>query len=227
MDVEDIASLPEQVSSILTKYPKIDTVRSSQWLLTVCCRRLKLMYEKQVLATAGMQTSFSIKDDSPHVLKTIQSEITINMIGSITLAHLFTPHLLALGRPTSFILVSSGLAYIPLPLYASYNATKAGIHAFALGMRGQLRGTNVHVIELAPPYVESELDTVHKEKNIAIQGGPEKATKPMPLEEYLDKALAELEKENVKEAAVGFAQLGATTWRKAFDPVLENLGFDI
>lgn len=174
-----------------------------------------------------MQTSFSIiSDHDSQTLKKITSEVTTNLTATIILAHLFTPHLLSLGRPAAFITVSSGLAFIPIPLYSSYNATKAGVHAFTVDMRAQLAGTNIHVIELAPPYVESELDVGHREKNIAAQGGAEKAQKPMNQEEYLDKALVELEKEDVREAAVGFAAMGASAWRNTFGPILENIGVD-
>lgn len=106
------------------------------------------------------------------------------------MAHLFTPHLTSLCRPAAFVTTSSGLAFIPVPLYASYNATKAAVHSFTVSMRAQLASTNVHVIELAPPYVDTDLDLVHRERNVAAQGGPEKANKPMPQDEYFEKAMA-------------------------------------
>ena len=178
------------------------------------------------MVLAGMQTSYFIKDTDPSILKSVQAEITTNVTATIVLAQLFTPHLLSLGRPTSFITTSSGLAFVPIPLYPSYNATKAAVHTFTVDMRAQLSGTNVHVIELAPPYVESELDTKHRDRNVEIQGGPEKAIKPMSLDNYLDQALVELEKEDVREAAVGFAKMGSEAWRKTFGPILLSMGFD-
>lgn len=58
------------------------------------------------------------------------------------------------------------------------------------------------------------------------QGGPEKAAKKRKLREYLDKVLVELEKSDVKKAAVGFAQRGVEVWRKAFGPVMKGFRID-
>jgi len=57
-----------------------------------------------------------------------------------------------------------------------------------------------------------------------LQGGYEKAVSPMPLKEYMDSAIAGLQKEDLKEIAVGFSQMGVDAWRGAFGPILENLG---
>jgi len=68
----------------------------------------------------------------------------------------FLPHLKT--RPDALIVnVSSGLAFIPLPLSPVYCATKAAIHSFSQSLRAQLAGTGVTVIELAPPGVETPL----------------------------------------------------------------------
>jgi uncharacterized oxidoreductase len=53
--------------------------------------------------------------------------------------------------------VSSGLAFIPMALTPTYNATKAAIHSYSQALRYQLKSTSVEVIELVPPYVQTEL----------------------------------------------------------------------
>lgn len=55
--------------------------------------------------------------------------------------------------------VSSGLAFIPMPISPVYCATKAAIHSYTQSLRAQLEGTSVTVIELAPPLVETPLFT--------------------------------------------------------------------
>ena len=93
-------------------------------------------------------------------------------------------------------------------------------------LRAQMRGTNVRVVELAPPYVDTELDYAHREMNIEQQGGEEKAVKPMKLEDYLDQSMAGLKEEGKLEVAVGFADMGLSAWRGAFGPILEKFGMD-
>lgn len=65
----------------------------------------------------------------------------------------------------------------------TYSATKAAIHAFSDALRYQLRETSVDVIEIVPPYVQTELM------------GEEQANDPnaMPLAEFIDEVMSILE----------------------------------
>jgi uncharacterized oxidoreductase len=58
--------------------------------------------------------------------------------------------------------VSSGLAFVPMALTATYCATKAAIHSWTQSLRYQLKGTKVQVMELIPPYVQTELMGEHQ-----------------------------------------------------------------
>jgi uncharacterized oxidoreductase len=76
--------------------------------------------------------------------------------GPVRMVQQFLPHLK--NREGALIVnVSSGLAFIPLPLSPVYCATKAAIHSFTQSLRVQLDGSSVTVIELAPPAVETPL----------------------------------------------------------------------
>ena len=82
--------------------------------------------------------------------------ITTNLLGPIRLTAALLPHLLKQSHAT-IMTVSSGLAFLPMAITPTYNATKAAIHSWSQTLRYQLKSTNVEVIELVPPYVQTEL----------------------------------------------------------------------
>lgn len=111
-------------------------------------------------------------------LKTAEDTIATNLLGPIRLTAALLPHLLA--RPRSAIVtVSSGLAFVPLATTPTYSATKAAIHSWSMSLREQLKATSVEVIEIAPPYVQTELL------------GPQQAVDPlaMPLPEFIGEVM--------------------------------------
>ena len=89
-----------------------------------------------------------------------------------------------------------------------------------------MKGTGVRVVELAPPYVDTGLDAEHRESVIEMQGGEEKAVKPMGLEAYLDTAMEGLRDEERKEVATGFSEMGVGMWRGAFGGALKSMSVD-
>ena len=104
--------------------------------------------------------------------------VTTNLLGPIRLTAALLPHFEK--QPHAAIMtVTSGLAFIPLALTPTYCATKAAIHSWSESLRYQLKSTNIEVVELAPPYVQTELM------------GPEMAADPraMPLNDYIDEVI--------------------------------------
>jgi uncharacterized oxidoreductase len=71
--------------------------------------------------------------------------------------------------------LTSRLAYLPMAMTPTYCATKAAIHSYSVTLRYQLRGTKIEVLELVPPYVQTELM------------GSRQANDPraMPLKEFI------------------------------------------
>ena len=82
--------------------------------------------------------------------------IATNLTGPILLTTALLPHLLRQADAT-IMTVSSGLGFVPLAMTPTYSATKAAIHSYTQSLRYQLKGTSVGVIELVPPYVQTEL----------------------------------------------------------------------
>ncbi|MDO9398885.1 MAG: SDR family NAD(P)-dependent oxidoreductase [Herbiconiux sp.] len=104
-----------------------------------------------------------------------ETTIAVNLLGTIRTIDAFTPHLIARGR-ADIVTVSSGIAFLPFPVMASYGASKAGVHAYTEALRPQLAGTGVTVTELVPPAV-------------ATAGQERVNPAALPLDDFLDEAL--------------------------------------
>ncbi len=89
-------------------------------------------------------------------LESLTQEIDVNLKGPIRMAKAFLPHLKKQGE-AAIVNVTSGLAFVPLPISPVYCATKAGLHSFSLSLRVQLKNTKVKVFEVAPPATETEM----------------------------------------------------------------------
>ena len=92
--------------------------------------------------------------------------------------------------------VGSGLGYVPLAAAPVYSATKAGVHAFTVALRRQLRGGTVQVVELIPPMVETDLH----------RGQTHRPPKAMSLEAFVRAAMAGLDAGR-NEVVVGLARV--------------------
>jgi uncharacterized oxidoreductase len=114
-------------------------------------------------------------------LASAESVITTNVLGPIRLIAAFIEHLQAQPDAT-IVTVSSGLAFTPLAVTPSYNASKAAIHMLSESIRLQFADTTVQVIELVPPSVRTSLVP-----------GQESSEFAMPLDEFVAEALALLE----------------------------------
>jgi uncharacterized oxidoreductase len=126
--------------------------------------------------------------------ETADAEATIatNLLGMIRLNSALLPHLLS--KPYAAIMtVSSGLAFVPLSLTPTYCATKAAVHSYTQSLRYQLQGTPIDVLELIPPYVQTEL----------MGQGQANDPNAMPLKEFIDETMNILKSDpHVKEICV-------------------------
>ena len=123
-----------------------------------------------------------MKPEAQIDLAIAEETIATNLLGPIRLTAALLPHLLAQPR-ASVVTVSSGLAFVPLAATPTYSATKAAIHSWSMALRHQLKNTSVEVIEIAPPYVQTELLGAHQ------------LTDPdaMPLADFTNEVMAILE----------------------------------
>ncbi|HTC01113.1 MAG TPA: SDR family NAD(P)-dependent oxidoreductase [Ferruginibacter sp.] len=100
---------------------------------------------------AGIQNWINISDNDFY--KKADDEITTNVVAPVHLTTLFTK----LKSLNTIINVTSGLAFIPLSKVPVYCATKAFMRSFTLSLRYMLKGTNVEVIEMIPPALNTDL----------------------------------------------------------------------
>lgn len=121
---------------------------------------LVMMVEQQfpmlnvLINNAGVQYNYDLANTSN--LPRIEPEITTNLTAPIELCSLLMP-LLAEQNKSAIVNVSSGLAFVPKRSAPVYCATKAGLHSFTKALRYQLEGTNITVMELIPPLVDTQM----------------------------------------------------------------------
>jgi len=89
-------------------------------------------------------------------LATAEATIETNLLAPIRLTAALLPQLRRQPRAT-VLNVTSGLAFLTMANTPTYSATKAALHAFSDALRYQLQATGVDVIEIVPPYVQTEL----------------------------------------------------------------------
>ena len=154
LDIEDAGTISSFAARLRADYPVLNVV----------------IHNAGVMRPETVQTAF---------LADAEATVATNLLGPIRLNAALLPHLLAQPQAT-VMTVSSGLAFVPLALTPTYNATKAAIHSYTQSLRYQLEGTSVQVIELVPPAVQTELM------------GPRQATNPdfMPLADFIAETMS-------------------------------------
>jgi uncharacterized oxidoreductase len=169
LDIESAESIRAFAATMAKEYPA----------LNVMIHNAGIMRPENLLEQAGD-------------LKDAEAIITTNLLGPIRLTAALLPQLKK--QPAATIMtVSSGLAYLPMAMTPTYCATKAAIHSYSMTLRYQLRGTKVDVLELVPPYVQTELM------------GSRQANDPraMPLKDYIAETMKILkEQPQAKEILV-------------------------
>ena len=156
LDIGDAAQIREVAAQLIERYPALNVV----------------------INNAGIMPF----DDAGGPLDDAQAVrlVNTNLLGPVRVSAAFVEHLKR--QPDSTIINnSSALAYVPLAATALYSATKAAIHSYTLSQRFVLRDTSVRVLEIAPPWVETDL--IHK------SGDP----RAMPLDAFIAETMTLLE----------------------------------
>jgi uncharacterized oxidoreductase len=161
---------------------------------------------------AGIQREVDLWEEGDWEAR--QQEIAINFEAPVHLTTLLVPHLLK--QPEAAILnVSSGLAFTPMARMPIYCATKAALHSFTMSLRRQLRDTNVKVVEIIPPMVDTELDQGARERRGQTYRG-------VSVEEFIQGILPGLERGDA-EVAYGTAERGRQASRAEIEEIFERM----
>jgi uncharacterized oxidoreductase len=132
-----------------------------------------------VIHNAGIMNLENLKEGA---VADAEAIVATNLLGPIRLNAVLLPFLLKQQNPV-IMTVSSGLAFVPLATTPAYCATKAAIHSYTQSLRHQLKDTAAEVLELIPPYVQTELL------------GARQASDPnaMPLADFISETMSILE----------------------------------
>ncbi|OBB96355.1 SDR family oxidoreductase [Mycobacterium sp. 852002-40037_SCH5390672] len=83
--------------------------------------------------------------------------VATNLLGPIVLTSLLLPTLC--NHPDAAIVnITSALAFVPLAIAPTYSATKAALHSYTESLRILLQESGIHVIEIPPPRIRTEMD---------------------------------------------------------------------
>ena len=132
LDLDDRASLPRFADDVRARFPELNVL----------------------VANAGISSQEDLTGGWD--LSAAEAMVATNILGTLRVVSALLPDLKK--RPdASIIVTTSNLAFVPKAIYPTYCATKAFLHSWLQSLRQQLRNIPVEVLELAPPYVRTEL----------------------------------------------------------------------
>jgi uncharacterized oxidoreductase len=105
--------------------------------------------------------------------------VTTNLVGPIRMTAALVEHLK--GKNDAVIAyTSSVLGFVPMAVTAVYSATKAALHSYALSQRFLLKDAGIRVLEIAPPWVRTDLMNSRE------------AEEAMPLDQFIVETMSVL-----------------------------------
>lgn len=152
LDITDPGSIRRVTEELVTRFPKLNVLVNNAGIMPF--------------------------DDAAGAIneETMLNTVGTNLLGPVRLTSALIDHLKAQDK-AYVIQNTSVLAFVPLASTAVYSATKAALHSYTLSQRFALRDTSVKVIELSPPWVNTDL--IYKGED----------PRAMPLDAYIDDAI--------------------------------------
>jgi uncharacterized oxidoreductase len=197
IDVANIDELPLFAAQQAAKYPALNVL----------------------INNAGIMKPEDLNDPSAP-FDIVEDIVTTNLLAPLRLSTALLPQLKKQPK-AAVINVSSGLAFLPLAMTPTYCATKAAIHSWSESLRYQLRDTKVEVLELIPPYVQTELMGQHQTQD----------PRAMPLADFITEVVEILRTQpNAKEICVervkplrSIAEKGQAAYDRFFETLNDSM----
>ncbi|MCP3400174.1 SDR family oxidoreductase [Bradyrhizobium sp. CCGB20] len=159
LDLDDPSSLPRLSAEVRARFPELNVL----------------------IANAGISRPEDMTADGWDA-GDAEAIVQTNILGTLRVTAAFLP--LLKRRPNATVIAtSSNLAFVPRADFPAYCASKAFLHSWLQSLRHQLRKIPVEVLELAPPYVQTELTGAQQASD----------TRAMPLDAYIAEVMQLLE----------------------------------
>jgi uncharacterized oxidoreductase len=132
LDVQDPSQIKAVAAKLVADYPKLNVLFNN----------------------AGIMPFDDAAGDVDEA--SILATVNTNLLGPVRMTAALLPHL---KQQANAVVIhnSSVLAFVPIATNAFYSATKAAMHSYTLSQRFSLRQSGVKVIEVAPPWVDTDL----------------------------------------------------------------------
>ena len=159
LDLGDPASLPRLADEVRARFPALNVL----------------------VANAGISRTEDLTADDWNT-SDAEAVVETNILGTLRVVAALLP-LLKRQPDVTIMATSSNLAFIPRADFPTYCASKAFLHSWLQSLRHQLRKVPVEVLELSPPYVQTELTGEHQTSD----------PRAMPLDKYVAEVMHLLE----------------------------------
>jgi len=152
LNIEDPTSISAATAKVTTEYPKLNVLINNAGIMNI--DDLSSAVDERLLV----------------------STLTTNLMGPIRMTGALIEHLKRQPHAT-VINTTSVLGFVPMAMTAVYSSTKAALHSYTMSLRYKLKGTPVKVLELAPPWVQTDLLDSNNEP------------RAMPLAEFIEETM--------------------------------------
>jgi len=152
LNIEDPANISAVAAKMIAEYPDLNILINNAGIMNI--------------------------DDASVAIdeKLLVSTLTTNLMGPIRMTGALIEHLKR--QPQAAVInTTSVLGFVPLAVTAVYSSTKAAMHSYTMSLRYKLKDTSVSVLEIAPPWVQTDLL------------GSNIEPRAMPLSEFIEETM--------------------------------------